>query len=669
MTKDESRKRVDKLRETIDRHRYLYHVENREEISAEALDSLKYELAKIEEKYPDLVTPSSPTQRVAGAPLPEFKKVSHAVEQWSFNDAFTEEDIRAFDERVKRFLRKHYGYSVFPTYTCELKIDGLKVILTYIRGVLQVAATRGDGKVGEDVTHNVRTIESIPLRLQKEVDVVVEGEVWLSEGELVRINKEREKENEVPFANPRNAAAGSLRQLDPRVTAKRKLDSFAYDMASFGKVLPKTQYEELELLKELGFKVNPYFIRCSTIEDVALFWRKWNKKDQKLNYWIDGVVIKVNEKEYQDALGYTGKAPRFAIAWKFPAEQVTTVIEDIVLQVGRTGVVTPVAHLRPALVAGSTVSRATLHNEDQIKRLDVRVGDTVILQKAGDVIPEVVAVVKEMRTGKEKKYCFPENVSECGGDGAIERVPGQVAYRCVSKDSFIQQSRKFHHFVSKKAFDIDGLGPQIVDLLLEEGLVSSPADIFTLTVGDLEGLSGFKDKAINNLIGSIEKSKAVTLPRFLISLSIDQVGEETAYDIAKHFGELSRIRNATEEELEEINGVGSVVAHFIYTWFREKKSVQFIEKLLKHISILKHDKVASATELSGKVFVLTGTLSSMTRDEVKDIIRKNGGEIGSAVSESTDFVIAGKNPGSKYTNAQELGVAVISEEEFVQLVE
>src|SRR3989344_1391778 len=392
----EIQERVEKLRATIEHHRYDYHVLNREEISAEALDSLKDELVKLETEYPELVTPDSPTQRVAGEPLPEFVKVPHKVPQWSFNDAFTEEDIRNFDARTRRFFAGAGIKKDAIEYVAELKIDGLKVVLEYVKGKLKTAATRGNGKIGEDVTHNVRTIDSVPLQLTKPLDVIVEGEVWMSKKNLARLNVEREKSGEPLFANPRNVAAGSIRQLDPKIAAARKLDTFIYDVAQSSTPVPDEQAKELKFIRELGFKVNSHFKICKNIDEVISFWREWQKKARKEDYLIDGVVIKVNERRLQDSLGYTGKAPRFGIAFKFPAEQVTTVIEDITLQIGRTGVLTPVAHLQPVLVAGSTVSRATLHNEDEIKRLDVRIGDTVILQKAGDVIPDIVKVLTEL---------------------------------------------------------------------------------------------------------------------------------------------------------------------------------------------------------------------------------------------------------------------------------
>jgi DNA ligase (NAD+) len=409
------KERVIKLRQTINHHNHLYHTLDKPVISDEAYDALIRELEDIEKEHPELITPDSPTQRVGGSPLKEFEKVEHEVAQWSFDDAFDEEDIRAFDERVKRGLKSSLGKDVFPTYTVELKIDGLKVVLTYKNGVLVTAATRGNGSVGENVTQNVRTIRTIPLRLNKDLSLIVEGEVYMSKRVFHELNVEREKKGQELFANPRNIDAGSLRQLDPNITASRKLGSFVYDIAKAEGVAPKTQEEELSILSDLGFKVNPHMKTVESIEEVISLWKKWDKKKDKEDYLIDGLVVKVNKREHQEALGYTAKAPRFGIAFKFQAEQVTTVVEDITLQIGRTGVLTPVALLRPVLVAGSTVSRATLHNEDEIRRKDIRIGDTVIIQKAGDVIPEVVRVITEMRVGKEKEFKFPTHFPLCGG--------------------------------------------------------------------------------------------------------------------------------------------------------------------------------------------------------------------------------------------------------------
>ncbi len=657
--------RYDKLKAAVNKYRTLYHVYDKEEISPEALDALKQELVDIEKEYPALITPDSPSQRVAGTPLPQFKKIPHTISQWSFNDAFSEADVRDFDARVRRMLDGGK-----PTYTLELKIDGLKVVLTYEKGILTTAATRGDGVTGEDVTHNVRTIESVPLMLERPVDVIVEGEVWLSERRLTEINKIREKEGEPLFQNPRNAAAGSIRQLDPKIAASRKLDTFIYDVAQTEEELPTTQYEELQYLRGLGFKVNPHFELAGSVEEIIAYWKTWQKKSKAQGYWIDGVVIKVNEHTYQQRLGYTGKAPRFAIAFKFPAEQVTTVVEDIVLQVGRTGALTPVAHLRPVSVAGSTVSRATLHNEDEIQRLDVRVGDTVILQKAGDVIPDIVRVLTELRPRGTKPYRWPSVVAECGDGGKIERIPGQAAWRCVSKSSFAVMRRKLRHFASRGALNIEGLGPSTVDALLEAGIVSHFDDFFTLAEEDVLELEGFAEISAKKLVESIQKiSKGVTLSRLLTGLSLPHVGEETAILLAQNFKTIDDLAGASAADLELIDGIGPIVAEALAEWFGHKENKALVARLKKVLHILSEKTSAKRhLPLAGKTFVLTGGMETLSRDEAKAKIRMLGGDVSSSVSKKTSYVVAGSDAGSKLDKAQELGVAVLSEEEFLKLL-
>jgi len=667
MASADIRGRYEKLKKTLNRHRYLYYALEAPEIPDSAYDELERELSSIEEKHPELITPDSPTQRVGGV-LGVFKKVQHTVPQWSFNDVFTEEELQNFDARMKKML----GVSSLE-YTSELKIDGLKVVLTYENGNLITAATRGDGIVGEDVTHNVRTIQSVPLVLERPIDCVVEGEIWMSEEALEKTNTEREKNGEPLFANPRNAAAGSIRQLDPKIAATRGLDTFIYDVASTSEELPDTQEEELKYLQELGFKVNKHWKLAKNIDEVVSYWKTWGKKNKSQGYWIDGVVVKVNNRTYQEQLGYTGKAPRFAVAFKFKAEQVTTVVEDIVLQVGRTGVLTPVAHLRPVLVAGSTVSRATLHNEDEINRLDVRIGDTVILQKAGDVIPDIVKVLPELRTGKEKPYAWPTHVPECGGDGRIERVPGQAAWRCVYKDSFAQIRRRYRHFASKGALNIEGLGPSTVDALLEKNLVQHLDDFFTLTEGDLLTLEGFAEISAKKLIESIQRTaKNVTLARLLTGLSLPQVGEETAILLASHFKTLDMVAEAGEDTLVALDGIGPIVGKSIVDWFAEKENKKLLERLQKLIYITNPEYKTAQTSgnlpLSGKTFVLTGTLSTLSRDEAKEKIRKLGGDVSSSVSKNTTYVVAGEEAGSKLANAEKLGVQVLNEEEFLNLI-
>jgi len=664
----EIKERAEKLRKIIEKHSHLYYVLDKPEIEDTAYDSLIEELRKLEEEFPEIKTETSPTQRVGGEPLKEFKKVKHAVAQWSFNDAFSKEDMVDFDKRVKNFLRKEFGKEISPTYTCELKIDGLKVVFEYEKGVLKRAATRGDGVTGEDVTSNIKTIKSVPLRLLEPIDVIAEGEVWLGKNNFEKLNKERAKNGEMLFANPRNAAAGTIRQLDPKIVAERKLDSFIYDIAQ-SKETPDFQFDELKYLQKIGFKVNKNFKLCQNIKEVIDYWKLWQNKKDREDYLIDGVVVKVNEAKYQKALGYTGKAPRFAIAFKFPAEQVTTVVEDIVLQVGRTGVLTPVAHLRPVLVAGSVVSRATLHNEDEIKRLDVRIGDTVILQKAGDVIPDIVSVVKEMRTGKEKEFVWPLHVQDCGGDGSIERIQGQAAWRCKNKNSFIQKKRRLYHFAGKHAFDIDGLGPKIIDALLNAELISNSFDIFTLKKGDLLALPRFAEKSVDNLLSSIEKARNVSLPRLIISLSIPNVGEETAYLLADNFKTVDKLGEADVAKLEQIEGIGPIVAESIVNWFSNKENQKTLNRLLKQTSITySQESKVTSHRLENKIFVLTGTLSNVGRDEAKEKIRALGGNVSSSVSKETDFVVVGENPGSKYKKALELGVRTLNEQEFNALI-
>lgn len=658
------KERIKKLKKTIERHSRLYHTHDKPEISDETYDALVRELEELEAEYPKFKEPDSPTQRIGGAPLEKFEKVEHKVPQWSFNDAFNEDEIRAFDERVRRVLGKA------PTYTAELKIDGLKVVLTYEKGELALAATRGDGRVGENVTQNVRTIEAVPLKLNKSVSIVVEGEVYMPKSVFNDLNRERKKMGEELFANPRNVAAGSLRQLDPSITASRRLDNFVYDIARLEGEVPETQEDELKMLKRLWFKVNPHFEKLENIEEVISYWKRWDKKKEKENYLIDGVVVKVNQVRLQKELGFTGKAPRFGIAFKFPAEQVTTVVEDIRLQLGRTGVLTPVAVLKPVSVAGSTVSRATLHNEDEIRRKDIRIGDTVVIQKAGDVIPEVVQSLVEMRTGKEKIFKFPTRFPLCGGDGRIERIPGQAAYRCVAKNSYEQQRRKLTHFASRNVFDIDGLGPKIITKLMAHELVSNFDDIFRLKKGDLETLEGFKEKSVGNLLNSIEKAREVALSRFIAGLSIPQVGEETSRDLANYFGSAEKLASTTFDELQNIEGVGPIVALAIIEWFKDKENKKMFERLLKQVRIKKPLDVARGKQgLEGKRFVLTGTLENLSRDEAKEEIRSRGGEVSGSVSKNTDYVVAGALPGEKLTKARELGVKILTEQEFLELVE
>lgn len=667
--RDDAERRLAQLREAVNRHRYLYHVENRQEISEEALDSLKKEIFDLEALHPSLVTPDSPTQRVAGKPVDGFEKVRHQVPQWSFNDAFSEEDVRAWDERVRRGLEKA-GLPTAPlAYCCEEKIDGLKVVLTYAGGQLVTAATRGDGAVGEDVTANVRTIEDVPLSVPAAGTIVVEGEVYIKTAEFERLNRELAAAGEAEYANPRNLAAGTLRQLDPRIVAARKLSFYAYDLA-LGDA-PASQFAELDQLRELGFPVNPRRVLAKSIEEILKFWREESARREsgRSPLWIDGVVIKLDSRAGQEALGYTGKAPRWGVAFKFPAEEVTTVVEAIAFQVGRTGVVTPVAHLRPALVAGTTVSRATLHNEDQIARLDVRVGDTVILRKAGDIIPEIVRVLTELRPKGAKPFRWPGKIPECGGDGRIERVPGQAAWRCVERGSAKILERQLSYFAGRHALDIDGCGPKVVAALIEAGLVSEPADFFTLELGDLEALPRFGELSARNLLAAIEAARETTFARLLVGLSISNVGEETAILLAREFGSVAKLRQASAAEIEAVPGVGPIVAKSIADYFSDSGHAAGLDRLLEQVKIVRDETVApmGLGKLAGKTFVVTGTLPTLSRDDAKALVRRAGGSVSESVSKKTDFLVAGEAAGSKLAKAESLGVPVIDEATLVAM--
>lgn len=672
-----SRARIEKLRKLIHQYRHDFHVLDVETVSPEALDSLKKELVELELKHPEFYDPHSPSLRIAGQAIDTFTKVPHKIQQWSYNDAFDENDMVAFNERINRYLKRDLQTKV--VYTCELKIDGLKIVLEYVEGKLFRAATRGDGMTGEDVTHNIRTIQSVPLLLTEPVSIIVEGEVWVGKKNFLSLNEKQKAKGLPLYANPRNIAAGTVRQLDPSIAASRNLDIFVYDLAwvdektlNTKNKLPQDQFDELQYLKKLGFKTNPHAKKVADIEGVLAYWKHWKDVYKKEDYLIDGVVVKVNSHTEQDLLGYTGKAPRFGIAYKFPTEQVTTLVEDIHLQVGRTGVITPVAILKPVSVLGSTVSRATLHNEDEIQRLDIRIGDTVIIQKAGDVIPDIVKVLTELRTGKEKKYTFPKIVEGCGGDGQIERIPGQSAYRCVVMDSEELFKRKLYHFVSKKCFNIDGLGPKQIDLFLEHGLIAEYRDIFTLKKGDMEILPRMGQKSADNILSSIEKARHVELWRFIFALSIPQVGEETARDLSRVCdGDIQKLKTCTVPELQAVDGIGDVVAEHIYTWFRQEKNLHIVDTLLQNVEILSLNKKTEGRNeqiFAGKTFVLTGTLNTFSRDEAGELIRAHGGDLSSSVSSKTSYVLAGDKAGSKKTDAERLGVEILDEVGFKDMV-
>jgi len=680
----EAKNRIHKLSEEIERYRYLYHVLDKPEITDEVYTSLRQELKKLEEKYPQYKVPNSPTERIGGKPLKKFKKVKHRFRQWSLDDVFSCQELEAWEEKNLRFLEKKWGQGKVEKkidYTAELKIDGLHLVLFYKKGVLENGATRGDGRTGEDVTSNVKTIESIPLVLEKKVTLNVEGECWLAKSELERINKERKKKGEPLFANPRNAAAGSIRQLDPKIAASRRLDSFIYDLNSINESAdPKTQLEELKLLKELGFKVNQHYKLCKNIAEAEEYFQKIAKIKDREIYGIDGIVIKVNDKEIQNILGYTGKSPRFAIAYKFPAERVTTLVRDIKVQVGRTGALTPVAYLKAVKVAGSVVSKATLHNMDEIKRLDVRVGDTVVIQKAGDIIPQVVEVIKNLRTGREKKFKMPSRCPQCQGRVGrrkIDKGKKEVAYYCLNPNCFSVRQEKIIHFVSKKAFDIRGLGEKIVEQLMENALIGDAGDIFSLSPGALKELDKFKDKRATNIIESIEASKRINLNRFIYSLGIRHLGEETSRILAEYLvdlfpkkkkisvAEFQKIASQiSKEKLSLIEGAGEKIVESVFNYLRDKKNKKLLAKLDKAGLELKLPRKKRNSRLLNKNLVVTGTLENFSREEIKARIIEMGGKISNSVSSKTDFLLVGKNPGSKLEKAKKLGIKIIGEGEL-----
>jgi len=663
-------KRLLKLRELVTYHQKRYHEDDAPEITDAAYDSLVAELATYEEKYEG--KKSGVTEAVGGRPSNAFAKVTHKVRQWSFDNLFDEGELLDWLQRVERLLKEEDVVEKLA-YVAEHKIDGLKLVLTYKKGELVQAVTRGNGRIGEDVTHTAVTIKTLPQKLKKSVDLICVGEVWLPKQEWARLNKAREEQGEAVFANPRNAAAGTLRQLDPAVAAARALAFHAYDVDDFASLntelrTPTSQWEELKLLKDLGLPTNPYAILCKDTAAIKKYYDKWLQGRHDLPYEVDGVVLKVNSVKAQKLLGYTAKAPRFGMAYKFPAEQATTVVEAIELQVGRTGVVTPVAHLRAVRVSGSTVTRATLHNADEIERLDVRVGDTIVLEKAGDVIPKVVSVLKDLRPDNTKPYRFPKTVAACGGDGRIERRPGEVAYRCVATVSPFLSKQKLQYFVGKHAFNIDGFGKKSVELFYDEGLIKTYVDIFTLTYDELIALEGFQEKSVNKLLAEIAKARTISLDRLLVSLSLPQVGTETAYLLAQHFASLDDLEKASEAELAAIYGIGEVVAKEIKNWFADKQNQAELKELMKHLQVTPLKIESGSQDLAGATFVLTGTLSQLTRDEAKALVRRSGGKVASSVSSKTDYVVVGDAPGSKVEEAKRLGVKLLDEVEFLRLV-
>ncbi len=671
MTKKQARQRIEKLKKVISHHRYLYHVLNRQEISDAALDSLKHELYQLEQKFPEFITPDSSTQRVAGKPLEGFVKVRHEVPMLSIEDVFSEKELLDWED----YLKTRASESSVIEYFAELKIDGFAITLIYEDGILKYGATRGDGKVGEDVTQNLKTIESIPLKLEisrsmgshpveLKDSIEIRGEVYMRKEAFEKVNQERKKKGEPLYANPRNLAAGSIRQLDPKLAASRPLEFLAYDLVT--DLGQKSHSEEHQILKALGFKTDSYAKICKNLEEAVELWRKIAKERAILPHLIDGVVVIVNNNDLFDKLGVVGKSPRGMRAFKFSPEQAITIIEDIKLQVGRTGAITPVAYLKPVQVGGVTVSRATLHNTEEIKRLGVKIGDTIIVGRAGDVIPEVIKVLPKLRTGREKKFQMPTTCPVCGRK--LVRKAKEVVWRCKNPDCQARRREFLYHLTSKKAFDIEGLGPKIIDQLMDENLISRAPDIFELKEGDLLPLERFAEKAAQNLVQAIQKSKKITLARFIYSLGIRHVGEETAIDLANYSGSIDKFKKASCQDLEKIPDIGGKVSESIYNWFQQKRNQKLINDLTKAgVTILPPETVGK--KLQGLTFVITGTLELMSRTEAEKKIRLQGGHPLSSLSKQTDYLVVGQEPGStKLAKAKELGVKTISEKEFFNLL-
>ncbi len=658
--------RIQKLREEINYHNYRYYVLDSPVISDEDYDALVHELKELEEKYPETITPDSPTQRVGAPPSEKFRTVPHHVPMLSLDDAFSPEEVEEFDARIKKFL----GTSSEIEYTLEPKMDGLAVELVYERGVFTLGSTRGDGYNGEDVTNNLRTIPSIPLRLLSRHEPVPEllearGEVYMEKRAFEKLNEERKRQGLPTFANPRNAAAGSLRQLDPKVTASRPLQIFLYGIGRVEGRSFDTQWQILQTFKKWGLRVNPLIKKVTGIKKAITYHEHLADIRPRLDYEIDGMVIKVNDLALQDRLGTKAKSPRWALAYKFEAAQSITRIKDIILSVGRTGAVTPVAVMEPVKVGGVTVSRATLHNEDEIRRKDIRIGDWVIVRRAGDVIPEVVRPLKERRTGQERPFEMPRYCPVCGSK--LVRKPGEAIYRCPNPDCFPRLAKRIAHFVSKGAMDIEGLGPKVVEQLITTGIIRDIPDLYSIRKEDLLSLEGFAEKSADNLLKAIEQSKHTTLARFLYAIGIRHVGEVTAQLLAKHFRNLNRLMNATKEELEAIEGIGPEVAGSIAQWFANEKNRTLIKRLLDAGIVIEGQK-EEKLPLQGKKFVFTGSLTHFRREEAKKLVTSLGGQVQSTVGKRTDFVVVGENPGSKLEKAKKLGVQTITEEEFLQLV-
>ena len=662
-----AKKQIAELRERLSYHSYRYYALDSPEISDAEYDRMMVELRRIEEQYPELITPESPTQRVGAAPLAEFGTVEHPLPLLSLANVFSDDELFAWHKRISNLVPDKA-----MDFACELKMDGLAVALTYVDGKLTTGATRGDGFRGEDITQNLRTIKSIPLTVPKHAPrkFEVRGEVYLSKAGFEKLNRERAEEALPLFANPRNAAAGSLRQLDPRITAKRPLDIYIYSLGyidNANRKVPSTHWETMEYLKSLGFRINPLSAKAASISEAAEYYQRWLDKRDKLEFEADGIVIKVNSLELQETLGAVGHDPRWAVAYKFPSIQATTKLLDIGINVGRTGSLNPYAILEPVSVGGVTIKRATLHNEEDIRRKDLRIGDTVIIQRAGEVIPEIIAPVVSKRTGKEKAFVMPDRCPVCGSE--VFKPEGEAIARCTNASCPAQLHRLLSHFVSRNAMDIDGIGEKIAGALIENRLVKDAADLYSLTKEQFLTMNGIEEKSAQNLLNAISESKERPLARLIFALGIRHVGAEIADILANHFGSIDALSQTTEDDLTQILAVGPKIAESIVAFFQKEGNRSIIERLEQAGVILK-ERVREQKDLplKGQQFVLTGTLGSLTRNEAEARIKELGGSIGSSVSKKTTYVVAGTDPGSKIEKAQKLGIKIIDEGEFLKLI-
>ena len=665
MNKKQAKERIEELRKQTEYYAGKYYDEDKPEISDFEYDMLMVELRNLEKEYPEFKSKDSLTQKVGGHVKEGFKKVTHEVPLQSLQDVFSLEEVEEFDERMQKQAKENNIENI--KYVVETKIDGLSAALEYQNGEFVRGATRGNGLVGEDVTENLKTVKTIPMQIPDKIDITVRGEVFISKKDFEEMNQERQENEEELFANARNAAAGSLRQLDSTITQKRPLDIYIFNVQKIEGKNFNSHFEELEYLEKQGFNVNPVRIPCNNIEEVKEAIKKIGEMRESLTYGIDGAVVKIDNLKFREILGSTVKVPRWAVAYKYPPEKKETTVENIICQVGRTGVITPMAILKPVSVAGSTISKTTLHNEDFIKEKDIKIGDTVVIQKAGDVIPEIVEVVKEKRTGKEKEFTMPRVCPVCGAEAVREE--GESAVRCTGIECPAKLFRNLVHFVSREAMNIDGLGENIINQLLEKKLIQNIADIYTLKFEDIASLKKNGKKFAQNLIDAIERSKSNDLSRLITALGIRHVGGKAAKILAQKYKSLDNLEKANQEELQQIDDIGEIMANSIVEFFSQEQTKDLIKRLKEAgVNTKEAEEEILDNRFEGKTFVLTGTLTDFTRKEAEDLIEKHGGKISSSVSKKTDYVLAGEEAGSKLTKARDLGITIINEEEFKNLI-